>query len=124
MCFGSNSIYPLSYIDNICSLDIDGLIVKYADNTCLLFSRAYWNEVYLKAAKELNKVIEFINYRKLLINYNKTMFMNFMINNKEELFNDLMIHFCDGNNLCNGKLCKTLCRVSSICYLGLTIDHK
>jgi len=35
--------------------------------------------------------------------------MTFMINNKEELFDDLMIHFCDNNNLCNDKLCKTLC---------------
>ncbi|KAF0710689.1 neuroblastoma-amplified sequence-like, partial [Aphis craccivora] len=34
----------------------------------------------------------------------------------------MFIHFCDSHNLCNDKLCKTIYRVSSIRYLGLTID--
>jgi len=38
------------------------------------------------------------------------MFMNFMVNNKEDYFDFLMTHFYDSNNLCNDKLCKTLCR--------------
>ncbi|KAF0710687.1 Reverse transcriptase domain-containing protein, partial [Aphis craccivora] len=31
-------------INSICSLDIEGLIVTYADDTCLLFSGDSWNE--------------------------------------------------------------------------------
>jgi len=34
--------------------------------------------------------------------------MNLMINNKEENVEDLTIHFCDSNNLCNSIDCKTL----------------
>ena len=96
------------YINSICSLDIEGLIVTYVDDACLLFSGDSWNEVRSKATKGFKKVVEFINYRKLSINYNKTMFVNFTVNNKEEHFDNLKIHFCDSNNLCNDKLCKTI----------------
>lgn len=45
------------YIDSTnCSLDIDGFIVTYADYICLLFSGDSWNEVRIKAARELKKV--------------------------------------------------------------------
>ncbi|KAF0707786.1 neuroblastoma-amplified sequence-like [Aphis craccivora] len=50
------------------------------------------------------------------------MFVNFMVNNKEEHFDNLTIHFCESYNLWNDKLCKTIYRVSSIRYLGLAID--
>lgn len=50
------------------------------------------------------------------------MFVNFTVNNKEEHLDNLKLHFCDSYNLCNDKLCKTIYRVSSIRYLGLTID--
>lgn len=46
-----------------------------------------------------------------------------MINNKEDNFDDLTIYFCDTNNVCKMVIkCKTLCRVSRIRYLGLTVD--
>lgn len=63
-----------------------------------------------------------MNYRKLSINYNKMMIVIFMVNNKEEYFEDLTIHICDRNNCCNGKLCKTLYNVSIIRNLSITID--
>lgn len=50
------------------------------------------------------------------------MFINFIINNKKDNFDYLIIHFCDDNNLCNSKNVE-LYKVSSICYLGLTIDE-
>jgi len=40
------------YINSICDLKIDGQIVTYADDTCLLFSGDSWDEVRSKVAKE------------------------------------------------------------------------
>jgi len=48
------------------------------------------------------------------------MFVNFTVN--EEHFDNLKINFCNSHNLCNDKLSKTIYRVSSLRYLGLTID--
>lgn len=50
------------------------------------------------------------------------MFMNFMINDREDNFDTLKIHVYDNNNPCKEIKCKKLLRVSSIRYLGLIID--
>lgn len=66
------------YTDNICSLDSKALLSP------MLFSRVIWNEVRIKAAKEFKKVVGLLNYQKLSINYNRTMFINFSMNNINE----------------------------------------
>ena len=110
------------YINSICNLKIEGLITTYADDTCLLFSGNSWVDVRIKATKGCKRVVDFLNHRKLSINYDKTMFMNFMINDREDNFDTLKIHVCDNNNPCKDIKCKTLLRVSSIRYLGLIFD--
>jgi len=50
------------------------------------------------------------------------MFMNFVINDREDNFDTLKIHVCDNNNLYNNIKCKTLLRVSRIRFLGLIFD--
>jgi hypothetical protein len=46
------------YINSICDLDINGQVVTYADDTCLLFSGDTWDNVQTKATLGLKyKVI-------------------------------------------------------------------
>ncbi|VVC35294.1 Reverse transcriptase domain [Cinara cedri] len=42
-------IFFILYINSICNLKIDGTIITYADDTCLLFSGPTWNSVYQKS---------------------------------------------------------------------------
>ncbi|KAL4131531.1 hypothetical protein QTP88_008826 [Uroleucon formosanum] len=108
------------YINHVCNLDIDGRIVTYADDTCLLYCGDSWSDVSTKATRESKIVVEFLKLRSLSINFKKTMFMNFSINDVEDNFDELTLHFCENGTLCNGTVCQKLFRVSSTRYLGLT----
>ena len=69
----------LLYINSVCDSNIDGLVVTYADDTCLLFSDKSWNTVYDKATFGLNKVYKCLFNRNLTLNEDKTMFMTFLL---------------------------------------------
>jgi len=45
----------LLFISTVSDLIIDGLVVSYADNTCLLFSDKTWIGVHYKATVGLNQ---------------------------------------------------------------------
>jgi len=45
------------YINNVCNTKIDGQVITYADDTCLLFSDSIWKSAYNKATNGLNKVV-------------------------------------------------------------------
>lgn len=112
------------YINNsICDLKIDGQITTYADDTCLLFSGVSWKDVRSKATKGFKKVINYLNHRKLSINYNKTNFINFSINEEENNNDDLKLCFCGNGDNCNNNMCHEIYTVSSIRYLGLIFDN-
>lgn len=57
----------IMYINSICDLDIKGLVVTYADNTCLLFSGGTWDDVQTKATLCFKKVLDYLNQRKLTL---------------------------------------------------------
>lgn len=44
-----------AYVPNI---DVNGSIVAYADDTCILFSDNTWDSVDNKASSELNRLIQ------------------------------------------------------------------
>jgi len=54
----------IMYINSLCDMTINGSIVTYADDTCLLFTDATWDLVYNKAETELNKFIQCLNLKK------------------------------------------------------------
>lgn len=70
----------LLYINLISDLKLDGLVVSYADDTCLLFSDKSWEGVHLKATVGLNKVYHCLRDRHLTLYEEKTSFMTFSIN--------------------------------------------
>jgi len=110
------------YINSICDLDINGQVVTYADDTCLLFSGDTWDNVRTKATLGFKKVLGYLNQRKLTINYKKTNFINFSIHKDENNFDHLKIHNC-GNEPCGELNCQSIFRVSCTRYLGLIIDN-
>ncbi|KAL4126805.1 hypothetical protein QTP88_011014 [Uroleucon formosanum] len=100
-----------------------GFDVTYADDTCLLYCGDSWSDVSTKATRESKIVVEFLKLRNLSINFKKTMFVNFSINDVKDNFNELTLHFCENGTLCNGTVCQKLFRVSNTRYLGLTFDN-
>ncbi|XP_022163951.1 uncharacterized protein LOC111029296 [Myzus persicae] len=56
------------YINNICNLRIDGQVVTYADDTCLLFSGNSWDDVHQKTTVGVNTVFKELNNNKLTLN--------------------------------------------------------
>jgi len=65
------------YINTICDSNTGGLVVTYADDTCLLFSGKSWETVKEKTIIGLNKVFQESNNKKLTLNIKKTNFMTF-----------------------------------------------
>jgi len=96
--------------------------VTYADDTCLLFSGDSWDEFRSIATKAFKKIINYLNHRKLSINYQKTNYINFSINKDENYYDELKICFCENEDSCNTTLYQTIYKVSSIRYLGITFD--
>ena len=59
------------YINNVCNTKLDGQVITYADDTCLLFSGATWKSVHDKATNGLNEVVCSLTNRKLSLNTSK-----------------------------------------------------
>ena len=115
------SLLFILYINSICDLKIDGQIITYADDTCVLFSDVTWEDVRFKATKEVKKVINYLNHRKLTINYKKTNFIIFSIDKDENNHDVLKLCFCESEDNCNDSICHKIYMVSSIRYLGLIL---
>lgn len=101
----------------------DGLIITYADDTCLLFSSNSWENVYHKTTVGVNKIFKELNDRKLTLNISKSVFVVSSIYNTLISSDDIVIHSCNtrGANLklCN---CQKITKVTRVKYLGLIID--
>lgn len=111
------------YINEVCDLKIDGTIVTYADDTCLLFTDSSWNGVHNKATKGLNSTYLCIKNRGLSMNFEKSMFINFSINKCTNTVPPLVIHNCDNLLMCNNINCKQIQQIMKIRYLGIIFDE-
>lgn len=59
------------YLYSIRNLEINGKFLSYSDDTCLIFADESWENVKKKAIIKTKKVIEHLNYKKLMVNYKK-----------------------------------------------------
>lgn len=93
------------YINTICDLNTGGLVVIYADDTCLFFSGKSWETVKEKTTTGLNRVFQELNSKKLTLNIKKTNCIAFSINNVIIPINNILLYTC-GN--INSNTCKCL----------------
>jgi hypothetical protein len=66
------------YINGISDFDINGQIITYADDICLLFFGDIWDNVRTKATLGFKKVLGYLNQRKHSINYKKQILLIFL----------------------------------------------
>lgn len=111
----------IMYINSLCNMKINGSIVTYADDTCLLFTDATWDLVYNKAETELNKFIQYLNLKKISVNYDKTVFIAFSIYNCTQFSNQELIIYNDSHKT-RGSNDYKINRVTKARYLGLMLD--
>lgn len=101
------------YVNDLCSLDIRGQIVSYADDTALIFSGRTWNEAKSMAIENLEKIKLWLDSNMLSCNIKKTKFITFTIYNKYQPdIKELKLN--------NGDI--KIESVEKIKYLGIIID--
>lgn len=106
------SLLFIMYLNSICNLEIYGKIITYADDTCLIFADDSWENLKKKAIIETKKVIKYFNYKKLTVNYKKTMFMCLKIYNSNKLLDEFTsLHLCENNITCKSTQCQNISRV-------------
>jgi len=91
----------LLYINLVNDLSLDGLVVSYADDTCLLFTDKSWDGAHEKATAGLSKVYQCVCDKNLTLNEEKTMFMTFSIYKSFPNLKPTTIHRCVDGNSCN-----------------------
>jgi len=115
----------LSYINLVSDFRFDGLVVLYADDTCLLFTDKSWDGVHEKATVGLNKVYQCRCDRNLTLNEEKTMFMTFSIYKSFPNLNPLIIHrYVDSYSCNNISRSIPIKEVTSTRYLGTILYKK
>lgn len=110
----------IMYINSLCNMKINGSIVTYADDTCLLFFDATWDLVYNKAKTELNKFIQNLNLKKISVNYDKTVFIAFSIYNCTQFSYQELIIYNDSHKT-DGSEDFKINRVTIVRYLGIML---
>jgi len=90
-CSVLGPVWFIMYINSLCNMKINGSIITYADDTCLLFTDVTWDLVYNKAETELNRFIQNLNFKKITVNYEKTVFVAFSIYNCAQFSNQELI---------------------------------
>jgi len=102
-------------------MNIDGSITTYADYTCIWFSDNTWDLVHSKAIIKTYRLIQNLNAKKKTINYEKTVYMAFLIYNYSNFtFQELII--CNNDYSDNSTYSK-INRVTKVKYLGLIFNY-
>jgi hypothetical protein len=114
----------LIYINDLCSLQIDGKITTFADDTVIQFSAKSWTETYSKAESEMRKVSLWLNSNLLALNKEKTVYCTFSPRiNSQPSETTLKLHDIHCKTINAPCICHKLEKVTHTKYLGITIDQ-
>lgn len=101
----------ITYINSLLSLDINGSIISYADDTALIFTGNNWEEVKDKMINGLNVTKLWLESFKLSLNLTKTKYIAFSLTNASRPnFTNIIVE----NQQIN--------EVAQIKYLGVIVD--
>ena len=88
----------LIYINDMLQLNLDGTVVAFAADTTLLFHDRTWDGLRVQIEKELRQIKKWLNLNLLTLNSNKTKYMTFTIDNRNQPSDfGLRIHDCTTN---------------------------
>lgn len=105
-------LFYLLYIHNIQEIGLEGKYSVFADDTCLLYEGKDAATLEEKMNSDLVKLKGWLDGNKLALNVSKTNFIVFKNTNKPDISLNITI-----NN-------EVLQRVTSVKYLGMTIDER
>lgn len=115
----------LIYINELCNIgNCGGRVFSYADDTAVVFAGDSWATVRATAERGLAVIASWLNANLLTLNVSKTNFICFTPNQRTQPGADfgIVIHECaTSHSPCN---CQSIQRVSSIKYLGITVDQR
>lgn len=114
-------ILYLIFANELCSLDIGGKIIVFADDTAVIFQGNNWNETFITAELGMEKITLWLHSNILTLNSSKTKFLAFSLtDSKKPVRNTIKLHHCKINRIdCN---CPSVERTDNIKYLGVIID--
>lgn len=114
-------ILYLVFANELCSLDIKGEMVAFADDTAIMFQEEDWNSLFNLAESQMRQVMLWLNKNLLTLNIEKTKFLAFSLTSAQKPQQDtLKLHNCTQTILpCN---CPIIDRVDQIKYLGIVVD--
>ena len=113
----------LIYMNDLCELPLDCIVISFADDTVLYFEGETWTDVFKTANDTINTVKKWLDQHLLTLNIQKTQYITFSINNTGQPQNTYTIKIHETK--CNAVhcSCSELKRVKSIRYLGVIIDN-
>lgn len=101
------------YINDLLTLDTEGVVLSFADDTVIFYNAASWQELKTKSESDFRKIVEWFRFNKLTLNVEKTRYLPFT-------------SYCSKlPNLGSLNIDTTISvpETSSVKYLGLTIDR-
>lgn len=113
----------LVYINGLTNLKLTkGEIISFADDTAMVFAGESWDEVFTNAQNGFDTTRGWLQKNILTLNTDKTKYICFSIRQAVSIRGDLRIvsHECISSDSC---VCSSLERVSTLKYLGITLDN-
>jgi len=115
----------LIYVNNLPNLNLEGKLVLFADDACLILQGSTWDEVFRKASKDMHLLKRWFEENILTLNVTKTKYLCVSLRSAAGPPPDLTlkVHSCSDPEsvACD---CQTLERVEKYKYLGIIFDSR